>query len=154
MIRLIFMVVAFLMMLSAVIGGLYFWGFDPLAKFNELIGNMPGGSSQHAQAAPSPTYVDFGLLVVPVVQGREVRKQAELILRLDVTPDKQDVVVRNLPRLQSSYLQEMMAFLPTQMRDGVTVDEMAVRRRLTAVSEKTVGPGLIRDVVIEQSNLR
>ncbi|MBC7908103.1 MAG: flagellar basal body-associated protein FliL [Rhodospirillaceae bacterium] len=154
----IFMVVAFLLMMGAIIGGLYFWGIDPLEKFNVLVGNAPApadtrGATKVAVVAP-PSFVDFGLLIVPVVQGREVKKQAEMILRLEVPSDKKEVVAQNLPRLQNAFLADMMAFLPYQLRDNAPLDTVAVRRRLTALSDKVLGPGLVKDISIEQSSVK
>lgn len=156
MIRLIFMVIAFLMMVGAIIGGLYFWGVDPLARFNQLIGNAPA-PKETATAAPMvtpPSYVDFGLLIVPVVQGREVRKQAEIILRLEVPFEKKEIVAQNLPRLQNAFLQDMMAFLPYQLRDSSSLDHAAISRRLLTVADKVLVPGWVKGVSIEQSSLK
>jgi flagellar FliL protein len=140
-IRLIFMVVAFLMMVGAIISGLYFWGIDPLDRFNQLIGNAPSpkGDGSGAVVVRPPSYVDFGLLIVPVVQDREVRKQAEMILRLEVPFEKKEVVAQNLPRLQNAFLEDMMAFLPY---------------RLLTVCDKVLVPGWVKDVTIEQSSLK
>lgn len=157
MIRLIFMVVAFLMMVGAIIGGLYFWGVDPLARFNQLIGNAPAPQEDTAatpMAVAPPSYVDFGLLIVPVVQDREVRKQAEMILRLEVPFDKKEIVAQNLPRLQNAFLQDMMAFLPYQLRDSSSLDHAAIRRRLLTLCDKVLVPGWVKDVSIEQSSLK
>lgn len=153
MIRLIFIVVAFLMMVGALIGGLYFWGIDPLAKFNQLVGNAPSDPKAPLPVQP-PAYVDFGLLIVPVVQDREVRKQAELILRLEVPFEKKELVAQNLPRLQNAYLQDMMSFLPIHLRDSDRLDQAVVRRRLVLLSEKVLAPGLVKDVVIEQASVK
>lgn len=156
MIKLIFMVLAFLMMVGAIIGGLYFWGVDPLDRFNQLIGNAPA----HKEAAPvapvvtPPSYVDFGLLIVPVVQDREVRKQAEIILRLEVPYEKKEIVAQNLPRLQNAFLEDMMAFLPYQLRDSSSLDHQAIRRRLLTICDKVLVPGWVKDVSIEQSSLK
>jgi flagellar protein FliL len=156
-IRLIFLVIAFLMMIGGIIGGLYFWGIDPLAQFNALIGKAPPPSSQSADApkvTTPPSYVDFGLLIVPVVQDREVKKQAEMILRLEVPFEKKEVVAQNLPRLQNAFLEDMMAFLPYQLRNTYTLDDAAIRYRLTIISEKVLGPGMVKSVLIEQSAVR
>lgn len=154
MIRLIFIVIAFLIMVGGVIGGLYFWGIDPLAKFNALVGNAPADPKAPAKVAQAPAYVDFGLLIVPVVQDREVRKQAELILRLEVPFEKKELVAQNLPRLQNAYLQDMMSFLPIHLRDGDRLDQAVIRRRLTLLSEKVLAAGLVKDVLIEQASVK
>ena len=150
------MVIAFLMMVGAIIGGLYFWGVDPLEKFNVLVGKAPAPVDTGAAVKPPapPSFVEFGLLIVPVVQDREIKKQAEMILRLEVPFDKKEVVAHNLPRLQSAFLSDMMAFLPYQLRHSPKLDEGAVRRRLTTVSEKVLGPGMVNDVSIEQSSVK
>lgn len=156
MIRLIFMVVAFLMMVAAIIGGLYFWGIDPLDRFNQLIGNAPAQKETGPAPVPvtPPSYVDFGLLIVPVVQDRELKKQAEMILRLEVPFEKKEIVAQNLPRLQNAFLEDMMAFLPYQLRDNASLDHAAIRRRLLQVCDKVLVPGWVKDVSIEQSSLK
>lgn len=156
MIRLIFMVVALLMMVGAIVGGLYFWGVDPIAKFNQLIGNAPAPkeSAEAPKPVTPPSYVDFGLLIVPVVQDREVRKQAEMILRLEVPFEKKEIVAQNLPRLQNAFLEDMMAFLPYQLRDNAELDHLAIRRRLLTICDKVLVPGWVKDVSIEQASLK
>jgi hypothetical protein len=157
-IRLIFLVLAFLMMVGGIIGGLYFWGIDPLERFNQLIGNAPAPKENATAAAPKPvsppSYVDFGLLIVPVVQDREVRKQAEMILRLEVPYEKKEIVAQNLPRLQNAFLEDMMSFLPYQLRDTSSLDHSAIRRRLLTLCDKVLVPGWVKDVSIEQSSLK
>lgn len=157
MVRLIFMVVAFLMLVGGVIGGLYFWGFDPLAKFNALLGNAPVEQSKDAPKpliVTPPSYVQFGLLIIPVVLDREVKKQAEFVLRLEVPFDKKELVAQNLPRLQNAYLADMMEFLPTQLRNTYSVDNNAVRKKLIQSSESVLGRGLVKDVLIEQATVK
>lgn len=156
MIRLIFLVIAFLLMVGGIIGGLYFWGVDPLARFNALIGNAPAEPLHGEQAAPAtpPSYVEFGLLIVPVIQDREVKKQAEMILRLEVPYEKKEVVAQNLPRLQNAFLEDMMAFLPYQLRLTSSLDEVAIRNRLNIIAEKVLGPGMVKGVSIEQSTVK
>lgn len=154
MVRLIFIVIAFLMMIGALIGGLYFWGVDPLAQLDLMLGKAPAESSQQEATAPQASYVDFGILIVPIIQDREVKKQAEMVLRLQVPRDKKEKVASTLPRLQHAFLQDMMGYLSLRLRGGAGLDTVAVSRRLTAVAEKTLGPGHVEDVVIEQSAVK
>ncbi len=153
MVRLIFMVVALLMLIGAVIGGLYFWGVDPLAKLG-ITAPMIAKEPAAPPPPPPPTYVDFGLLIVPVIQGREVKKQAEMIVRLEVDPKNKEIVAKNLPRLQNAYLAEMMTYLGASVKEGQPLDIPAIRRRLTASAEKTLGGVYVKDVAIENPNLK
>lgn len=155
MIRLLFIVAAFLLMLGAVIGGLYFWGVDPLARFEAMMGIGPPQDDNNAEPVVSaPAYVDFGLLLVPLIQDREVKGRAEMIVRLQVPHDKRVKVAQDLPRLQQAFLQEMLSFLPLYLRESGDLASPVVSRRLTRVAEKTVGPGMVLDVVIEQAAVK
>lgn len=155
MIRFLIIIVAFLLMLGAVIGGLYFWGIDPLAKFEAMMGMGPPADPNEVEPSTNtPSYVDFGLLLVPLIQDREVKGRAEMIVRLQVPPDKKVDVARALPRLQAAFLQEMLSFLPLHLREGGEPGSSAVSRRLIRVAEKIAGPGMIIDVVIEQAAVK
>ncbi|EME69786.1 flagellar basal body-associated protein FliL [Paramagnetospirillum caucaseum] len=149
----IFMVVALLMLIGAVIGGLYFWGIDPLAKLG-ITAPMIGKEPAAPPPPPPPSYVDFGLLIVPVIQDREVKKQAEMIVRLEVDPKNKEIVAKNLPRLQNAYLAEMISYLSIAVKEGQPLDVPVIRRRLTASAEKTLGGVYVKDVLIENPNLK
>lgn len=156
MIRVIFIVISLLLLIAAVVGGLYYWGVDPLAKLG-LVTPVDQGTSP-APPPPSssspPSYVDFGLLMVPVIQNREVLRQAEMIVRLEVDSRNKDIVARNLPRLQNAFLEDMITFLANNLRPDQPADVEAIRRRLLIIAERTLGPGYVRDVVIDNFNLK
>lgn len=147
------MVVALLMLIGAVIGGLYFWGIDPLAKLG-ITAPMMNKEPAAPPPPPPPSYVDFGLLIVPVIQDREVKKQAEMIVRLEVDPKNKEIVAKNLPRLQNAYLAEMITYLGNTVKEGQPLDIPAIRRRLTISAEKTLGGVYVKDVAIENPNLK
>ncbi|MDO8606131.1 MAG: flagellar basal body-associated protein FliL [Phaeospirillum sp.] len=152
MVRLIFIVIALLLLIGAVIGGLYFWGIDPLAKLGIT---APVVHKDEAPPPPPPaSYVDFGILIIPVIQDREVKKQAEMIVRLEVEPKNKEIVAKNLPRLQNAYLGDMIGFLSISLREGQQLDVPAIRRRLLMVGEKTLGPGYLKDVLVENAVLK
>ncbi|CCG42142.1 hypothetical protein [Magnetospirillum molischianum] len=155
MIRVIFIVISLLLILAGVVGGLYFWGIDPLAKLG--IDNPLSRSDAPPPAPPPPpppSYVDFGLLMVPVIQNHEVRKQAEMIVRLEVDPKNKEIVARNLPRLQNAFLEDMINFLGSTVQPGQPLDTRAISRRLMIVADRTLGPGYLRNIVIENPNLK
>jgi hypothetical protein len=152
LIRLIFIIVALLLLIGAVIGGLTFMGVDPLAK----LGLTAPAVHQEAPPPPPPppSYVDFGILIIPIIQDREVKKQAEMIVRLEVEPKNKEIVAKNLPRLQNAYLADMIGFLSNSLRDDQPLDVQAISRRLLMVGDKTLGPGYLKDVAIENAVLK
>jgi len=151
LVRLIFIVVALLMIIGAVLGGLYFMGVDPLAKLGIT---QPMIHKDEPPPPPPPTYVDFGILIVPVIQDREVKKQAEMIVRLEVDPKNKELVAKNLPRLQNAYLEDMIGYLSVTLHEGQQLDSNAIARRLVSVADKTIGPGYIKGAVIENPTLK
>lgn len=155
MIRLLIIILAFLLMLGAVIGGLYFWGIDPLARLESLMGmGPPKDLNEPDPSVKAPAFVDFGLLLVPLIHDREVKGRAEMIIRLRVNHDKRVKVAQDLPRLQQAFLQEMMSFLPLYLRENGELISPVVSRRLVRIAEKTIGPGMVLDVVIEQAAVK
>lgn len=155
MVRLIFIVIAFLLMMGGLLGGLYFWGIDPLQKFNELIGNAPAAPSGDIKPVKlPPTFVEYGLLSIPVIQDHEVHKQVEMILRLEVPFEKREIVAQNIPRLQNAFLQDMMEYMPMHLRNGRRLDQAVVSQRLTSVAQRTLGEDLIKNVMIDQTSMK
>jgi flagellar protein FliL len=153
--RVIIIVVAFLIMLGGVIGGLYYWGIDPLAKIGIDIGLAHKKAVLDLKPAPPPpSFVDFGLLLVPVVLNHEVKQQAELILRLQVPYDKKMEVAAKIPKLQAYFLEDMILFIPSQVRDSATLEQLPIRRRLLGVCDRVLGPGIVLDVVLEHAVLK
>ncbi len=157
MIRLIFIILASFLMIGAAIGALYYWDIDPL----ELFGFTPPSEEEMmrrkaAAAAIPPAYVDFGPMIVPVVQDHEVKQQAEMILRLEVVASKKDFVANNLPRLQNAFLTDMMEFIPTLLAEDRSsfLDTEKVGNRLRLSAEKVLGPDVVTRVLIEQSALK
>ncbi len=151
--RIIVIILAFLLILGAVVGGLYYWGINPLAKLG-LAPTHPAPAGQHVVVATQPAYVDFGLLVVPIIQNHQVKSQAEMILRLQVSPSAKDRVAAMIPLLQASYLEDLMDFLPLSLHESPTLDLDAIRRQLVAVSRRVLGPRAIEDVIIENAAVR
>ena len=158
--KVIILIVVILLVLGGVIGGLYFWGVDPLALVGLKQGELQSKAKEAAAAAAAaaipvipPSYVDFGLLVVPVVQNHEVKAQAELVVRLQVPANKVEFVATFLPRLQAAFLEDMMEFIPKVIHDSGALDADAISKRLVVVGASTFGPDIIQAVIIENMML-
>ncbi len=152
LVRLIFIIVALLMLIGAAIGGMYFFGIDPLAK----LGITAPVIQKDAPPPPPipPSYVEFGVLIIPIIQDREVKKQAEMIVRLEVDPKNKEIVAKNLPRLQNAFLGDMIGFLSISLRDGQPLDVPSIQRRLLMVGDKTLGAGYLKGVTVENPALK
>jgi len=150
-IRLIMIAVAFFVILGAIVGGLYFWGIDPLAAFGPVFAKAP--ENPIIKQAP-PGYVDLGLVVVPVIEDREVKRQAELIVRVQCTPGNKENVAAVLTRLQASFLEDLIGFLPVHLHEAGALDPETIRHHLLPLAQRIAGPGKVADVLIENAVLK
>jgi len=153
--KIIMMVLIVLLLLGGIVGGLYFWGIDPLALAGLKKGDLQAKAKEAAAKAASvipvipPSYVDFGLLVVPVIQNHEVKSQAELVIRLQVPANKVEPVATFLPRLQAALLEEMMEYVPKLLQQDGSLDPDKLSARMVEVGARVFGPGVIQAVIIE-----
>lgn len=156
MIRILFVLIASLLMIATVIGGLYYWGIDPLEFFGLTLPSHEQSEQKKSLSSVPPAYVDFGPMIIPIVQNHEVRKQAEMILRLEVRSDKKDLVANNLPRLQNAFLTDMMEFIPRLLaQDNSTIlDNEKISERLLVPAEGVMGEGVVTRILIEQSAIK
>jgi hypothetical protein len=151
-VRLIIIVVAFFLLLGAVVGGLYFWGIDPLAKLGVSF-SAKAPENPIIKMAP-PGFVDLGLVVVPVIEDREVRRQAELIVRVQCAPGQKETVAKGLTRLQAAFLEDLIAFIPKHLREAGMLDPQTLRQHLLPLAQKVAGQGKVDDVLIENAVLK
>jgi flagellar protein FliL len=152
--KILVIILVILLLLGGAVGGLYFWGIDPLALVGLKKGDLEAKAQQAAAAAAAlaaskPSFLDFGLLVVPIVQNHEVNAQAEIVLRLQMPANKVENVAKYLPRLQAAYLEDMLEFLPKVLNEYGNLDPDAISKRLVEVGGKVFGPDIIQAVVIE-----
>lgn len=153
--KILIIVVMLLLMVGGVVGGLYFWGIDPMALVGLKNGDITAKAKEAAAAAVAaipvtpPSFVDFGVLVVPVVQNHEVRSQADLVIRLQVPANKTEEVAKYMPRLQAALTEDMMEFVPKVLHDYGMLDMPALSKRMTEVGARVYGPGVIQNVIIE-----
>ena len=153
--KILLLVVVVILLLGGVVGGLYFWGKDPLAMIGLKNGDITNKAKEAAAAAVAvipvtpPSYVDFGVLVIPVIQNHEVRSQADLVIRLQVKNDKTEEVAKFMPRLQAAFVEQMMEFVPKVLHDYGNLDMNALSKRMVEVGATVYGPGVIENVIIE-----
>lgn len=103
--------------------------------------------AQELQAAP-PVYVDLDPFVISVIRGNRVVKYLSLSLKLEVAgPVAEAKVKKMMPYLRDAYLTRLHTALSRGDPD-VTYDAEKMKRILLAESEKVVGPGYVRDVLV------
>lgn len=118
---------------------------------------LPGGGAlasekiDEKKASTNVEYVDLNPLSVPVINEQGLVQQVSISVSLECAMGKRDAVNVYRPRLMDAYLRDLYGALGSgrMMMRGNVVDVEELKTRLTAVTERVVGPGLISDVLLQ-----
>lgn len=116
----------------------------------------PAGAVPHASAnAAEDVYVRVPRIIVPVFRDGMVTKHQLFILVIELSdPAARAHVEQLLPRLTDRFLVDLNRLAMRRGASDEGIDVMLAKRRLLAASTRLVGPGAIRDVLIERTSIR
>jgi len=94
--------------------------------------------------APHPDfeYIKLDPITLPVITAKGLTQQVSLVVQLEVAWGKKDDIAPYEPRLTDAYLQDLYGALGAGhalMKDNF-VDIEQIKQRLTAVTDKVMGP--------------
>jgi flagellar basal body-associated protein FliL len=138
--KIIIIVVAILLLAG---GGFAAWKF--------LLSGKPPAEAPAAEegAQPAgPPFVELAPFVIPVTRGDRVVKYTSLTVKLEVVDAAaKQKVEKFLPYVRDAFLTKMLVTLSRGDPDeGYDMEKL--RRQLMAESERVLGPGLIKDILI------
>ena len=104
-----------------------------------------------AEPPPPPTsFVRMNGIVVPVIGTAKVEQFVTVVVTLEVLAARAPVVQVNQPRLSDAFLTTLYGALDDRtIMKGSIVDLGAVKEKLIEAAAKTVGPDLVRDVLVQ-----
>lgn len=144
-------IVLFVVLLAALIGGALggaaYMKVGPFAEKPRVAQEPP----PPIDLAAAPSFLKMDTLMVPVIDGKTVRKQIFLEVELEVAAEQVDHVNRVLPRLQNAFLIDLNQFIPGHLRDRPTPNLALTKARLLKVADRTLGPGKVKDVLIKSA---
>ncbi len=119
-------------------------GFGPF-------GGTEGDPPPAATAPPSSAYyVALDAILVPLLRDDKVAGTVQIQVKLEVVGDQaRDAVLQAKPRLSDAYFQELYAYIPRLLAGGARLDVGMLKKRLQLVSDKTVGGGIVQDVLLQ-----
>lgn len=101
-------------------------------------------------AAPAPVFVTLEPFIVPVIREGRVVKQVSLTITLELAePNAETEVAAKMPYLRDAFLTRLHGLMGRRRRDGRTFAPEVVKRRLLAESERVLGAGVVRDVLVQ-----
>lgn len=103
-------------------------------------------------AAPAPVFVTLEPFIVPVIREGRVVKQVNLTITLELAaPHVQTELAAKMPYLRDAFLTRLHGLMGRHRRDGRAFAPEVVKRRLLAESERVLGPGVVRDVLVQSA---
>lgn len=98
-----------------------------------------------------PVYVEFNPILLPVVGDGRVEQTVNIVFALEVADQEAaNRAIALAPRLNDAFLQALYGTLHRRevMRNGV-LDLSAIKRRLVEESNRVLGQGVVRDVLVQ-----
>lgn len=114
-----------------------------------------GGHTASAEPEPvpqtPPVYVEFNPILLPIVGDGRVDQMVNIVFALEVADQEAaNRAIALAPRLNDAFLQALYGTLHRRevMHDGV-LDLTAIKRRLIEESNRVLGEGVVRDVLVQ-----
>jgi flagellar basal body-associated protein FliL len=107
-----------------------------------------------AFATPRVPTISMPTLVAPVGINGELDHYVYLGIALELTSDEhKSMMLDKIPYLQDAFLREVHGATLARDGDPSILDEVGLKARLLAASEKVVGPGIVKAVAIYNATL-
>jgi hypothetical protein len=105
---------------------------------------------EEATGPQGPQTVMVEGLSVPVVRRRQVEGHVMVVIALEpVDLAAQHKIEAAMPRLRDAYISDLYAYFGAVGYDGSASALQAVIQRLTRATEKTLGPGVAKSVLLQ-----
>jgi hypothetical protein len=101
-----------------------------------------GGEKDPSAPHPDFEYVKLDPITLPVITSKGLTQQVSIVVELEVAWGKKDDIAPFEPRLIDAYLQDLYGVLGSghALMKGDVVDIEMIKKRLTDVTTKVVGP--------------
>lgn len=109
------------------------------------------GAVEHGQSArlPDVAFHRLGPVVVPMFRSGRLIKHVTLEIALEVSAEDEQRVVRSMARLRDAYLAELHGLFSFRFVQDHEYILPLIKRRLLAVSQREMGPGVVREVLVQ-----
>lgn len=156
MIRVLVIVVALIVAVMLGLGGLIHFNIIP-----DITGGLIKPVDKKAENIPppppprvDPVFLGMAPFSVPIIQNKTVTSNIYFALRLELVPGTESAVAKFLPQLHDLYLRALFQMVPAMMNERTTPDYRAIKDRLKVITERVVGPGQVKEIIIMSAFIR
>jgi flagellar protein FliL len=115
--------------------------------------HTPAKAAKGEGAVDGPTFIKLPPIVLPVFNSEnKVTRQAGLVLALELLPGKTAADVEpNRRQLQDTFITDLYTLYDQVGGAERVIDSALVKQRLQETSDRILGPGIVRAVLIQQA---
>jgi flagellar basal body-associated protein FliL len=102
------------------------------------------------RSTAQPRYVDIDPINIAVIQNNRPQSVIQIAAKLEVSGDKDAAAVQQrMIRLTNALITDLHDFLPRLLREVDHIELDLLRDRMQYVADKTLGKGLVKQVLIQ-----
>ena len=102
--------------------------------------------------ADGPIFVNLPAIVLPVFEGRDVTRQASIVLTLELAKGVTEAAVKEQqPRLVDAFLGDLYQLYQQRAAADRVIDPAEIKPKLQQSADRILGAGVVRDVLIQQA---
>lgn len=125
-------------------GGFYTW----TRFFGEKTDS--GGTLSLSAAMADSHFIEMDALTVPFIRDGVFAQYVVLVVNLEVASESDIEIVRaQKPRLRDAFVSELHALAAVRPPDQRLINLARVKARLLAGANRVLGPGVVRDVLVQ-----
>ena len=123
-----------------------------IAIFSVIVGALPARAAGSAAAPDGPVFLTLPPMKIPIFEGDAVTRQASIVLALELEKGKSEADLAPLKaRLVDAYLSELTQIFEQRADADRIIDAQAIKPRLLETTERIAGPGVVKDVLVQQA---
>ena len=132
------------MLCGATVSALKFLKLGPF-QGEEVVEEKP-----EEQAEATILFVDMEPLAIPIFRGNRVAATVQIEVKL-VTNGKDNVerIKQIMPVITNAFVRDLHSFMPRLLKAEERIDVLIIKQRLQLISNKVVGKGLIKNVLVQ-----
>lgn len=109
-------------------------------------------AAKEGEATPVAQFVPLDALILPIIDDSGVTQTVTMLVSLEVEDEAAAKEVANLtPRIKDAFIQDMYGTLNRKnaMNASGLIDVEQIKARLNKISLKVMGPGKVKDVLLQ-----
>jgi hypothetical protein len=115
------------------------------------MGALPAHAAGSSQPE-GPVFLKLPAMTIPIFEGDAVTRQASVVLALELEKGKSEADLAAVKaRLVDAYLTDLTQLFEQRAYADRIIDAQAIKPKLLETTQRIAGPGLVKDVLVQQA---